>query len=369
MGCAPPTRTPPTSTVTVFLREPTAICFHLSPQGVRLTRAAEPAGRRTQGADGFFRGETEAARILNVAMLLKTALFLLAFAAAPLSAQAVNPSMLVSTDWLAQHLDDENLVILHTGSQKDYDAGHIPGARLVALADISVADASGLRLELPSPEALGEAFGRLGVDDSSRIVVYPGTETMTAATRVWFTLDYLGLGDRASLLDGGLALWRAQGRPLSTQAPPPATPGRITLRPAPEKVVTAEWLRTRLDDPRVDLIDARPADFYTGANRGEFPRGGHIPGARSVPQAGVFAADGTLLGADALRRMMTPAAKPEAKPVTYCNTGQQATVLYFVGRYLGMDVRLYDGSMQDWTRQADLPVESGASPAAPSGRP
>lgn len=302
-------------------------------------------------------------------MFNKAMFVVFALAVTPLVAQPVNPSMLVSADWLAQHLHDQNLVILHTGAQKDYDAGHIPGARLVTLAGISLSDPTGLRLELPSPEALAAAFGNLGVSDSSHVVVYAGTEAVPPATRVWFTLDYLGLGDRASLLDGGLTLWRAQRRPLSTEAPPPAAPGKITPRPAPERVVTSGWLRSRLEDSKVDVVDARPPDFFTGANPGEFSRGGHIPGARNVPQTTVFAPDGTLKAASTLRQMMSPAAKPSAASVTYCNTGQQATVLYFVGRYLGMDVRLYDGSMQDWSRQPDLPLETSATPAAPTGTP
>src|SRR5579863_6653746 len=150
-------------------------------------------------------------------------LVFMALAAANASADS---SMLVSGDWLAQHLNDASVVLLHVGSQRDYDAGHIPGARLVTLADISVTDASGLRLELPPPVDLEKAFGRLGVGADSRVVVYAGTESVQSATRVWFTLDYLGAGDRAALLDGGLAFWRASRRPLSTA---PAQPQARTF--------------------------------------------------------------------------------------------------------------------------------------------
>src|ERR1039457_4947605 len=130
----------------------------------------------------------------------------LALSAAP------NPSILVSGDWVANHLKDQSLVVLHVGSQKDYDAGHVPGARLVTLSDISTTDQRGLRLELPPVKDLEEAFGRIGVSDGGRIVVYAGTESLQSAPRVWFTLDYLGLGGRAALLDGGRALWRGGGR-------------------------------------------------------------------------------------------------------------------------------------------------------------
>jgi len=291
--------------------------------------------------------------------------FLVLMVAAPLSLSAAsNPFILVSGDWLANHLQDESLVILHVGSQKDYDAGHIPGARLVALGDISITDQRGLRLELPPVNDLEEAFGRLGVSDGARIVVYAGTESVQSATRVWFTLDYLGLGDRAALLDGGLVSWRAEGRPLST-AGAGVQARRFTAHPAPQLVVSAEWVRAHLDDQSVQLLDARLPEFYSGANAGGMPRAGHIPGARSVPFTSLLGENGKLKPPQALRAILNAGGGPEpALTVSYCHIGQQATVLYFVARYLGLDARLYDGSFQDWSRRPELPVE----PATPSGK-
>ena len=279
---------------------------------------------------------------------------LLIFLAAAV-ANAANPSMLVSTDWLAQHLKDDSLAILHVGSQKDYDAGHIPGARLVTLADISVTGATGLRLELPPVADLEKAFGRLGVGDGTRVVVYAGTDSVQSATRVWFTLDSLGAGERASLLDGGLAAWRNAGRPLSTEAAK-AESRTFTAHPA-QRVVTAEWVRAHLQDREVQLLDARLPEFYNGTSAGGMPRAGHIPGARSVPYNSVWGADGKLRPADELRTLVRPA----LLTVSYCHIGQQATVLYFVARYLGQDAKLYDGSFQDWSRSLELPVESDAA--------
>ncbi len=282
----------------------------------------------------------------------------LAFMATPLALSAApHASMLASGDWLASHLKDESLVVLHVGSQKDYDLGHIPGARLVTLGDISITDDRGLRLELPPVSALEEAFGRLGVADAGRIVVYAGTESVQSATRVWFTLDYLGLGDRAALLDGGLALWKAEGRPLSTQ-PASVQPRRFTAHAAPQLVVGAEWVREHLDDANVQLLDARLPEFYTGANAGGMPRAGHIPGARNVPFTSVFGEHGKLKPAQSLREILNAGSgQGSALTVSYCHVGQQATVLYFVARYSGFDARLYDGSFQDWSRRTELPVE------------
>jgi len=287
---------------------------------------------------------------------------LAALAALPLLAQRVNPSMLVSTGWLAGHLRDESLVILHVGSQKDYEVAHIPGARLVTLASISVTGENGLRLEMPPVNALEETFGRLGVTSSSRVIVYAGTDSVQSATRVWFTLDYLGLGNRASLLDGGLTLWQAEKRPLATKAMP-VEAREFTSSPAPHRIVNAAWVQEHVADPQVQLLDARLPEYYSGANAGGMPRAGHIPGARSVPYTSLLDEHGRLKPEPELRGIMSAggAAAP-ALSVAYCHIGQQATVLYFVARHLGLDVRLYDGSFQDWSMRRDLPIEPPPGP-------
>ena len=174
---------------------------------------------------------------------------------------AANDGMIISTDSLSRRLAEESLVILHVGSQKDYDAGHIPGARLITLTDISITGDRGLRLELPPTETLLSALGKLGIGENSRIVIYPGTDSVQSATRVWFTFDYLGLADRTALLDGGLSLWRAEGRPLSTEIPK-WEPKTLTARARPELVVDAAWVQSHLGDASVRMIDARTPEFY-----------------------------------------------------------------------------------------------------------
>jgi thiosulfate/3-mercaptopyruvate sulfurtransferase len=289
-------------------------------------------------------------------MTIRFGWLILMAAASPALSAAPNRSILVSGDWLAQHLHDESLVILHVGSEQDYDAGHIPGARLVTLRDISITDQRGLRLELPPVDDLKEAFGRLGVSDKGRIVVYAGTQSVQSATRVWFTLDYLGLGGRAALLDGGLISWRAEGRPVSTVAAG-VEAGTFRAHAAPQLVVSAEWVRAHLGDRGVQLLDARLPEFYSGANAGGMPRAGHIPGARNVPFSSVLGEDGKLKPLPALGAIMNADGGGPALTVSYCHIGQQATLLYFVARYLGLDARLYDGSFQDWSGRPELPVE------------
>lgn len=293
---------------------------------------------------------------------MKVRFFSLMFlTAASLSATAPQNSILVSCDWLAHHLNDPSIVILHVGAQQDYEAGHIPGARLVTLSDISITDQSGLRLELPLTNQLEAAFGRLGVANNSRVIVYAGTASVQSATRVWFTLDYSGMGDRSALLDGGLAVWRAQGRPVSTEvAAFHAT--KFTVHPKPQLVVHSGWIRDHLNDRGVQIIDARLPDFFSGAHSAGMPRAGHIPGARNVPYTTLLAEDGALKSPQALREMFH--ADNGRKPgliVTYCHIGQQATLPFFAARLLGLPARLYDGSFQDWSRRPDLPVAIAAA--------
>lgn len=281
-------------------------------------------------------------------------LSILLFAAAAICA-AANRKMLLSADQLVGRLNDPSLVILHVGTAKDYDSGHIPGSRLVTLADLSVQGPGGLRLEMPPVEKLREALGKLGIADGKHVVVYPGNESVQSATRIWFTFDYLGWGDRATLLDGGLSGWKSAGKPVSTDAPAAATPGgKLTLKPNPKLIVDAAWLKDRVEKPALTLVDARLPEFYTGANNSGMPRSGRIPGAVNIPFPSLMTAERKLLTEAELKSKI---GKPAKELVTYCHIGQQATVAYFVARYLGMKPRLYDGSFQDWSGRPALPVK------------
>lgn len=279
----------------------------------------------------------------------------------------VRTSMIVSTEWLAQHLNDKSLVLLHVGDKKEYDTAHIPGAQFIQTSDISTPRGQGLLLELPSVEQLKATFGKFGVTDSSRIVVYFGKDWVTPTSRVYFTLDYLGLGDRAAILDGGMPAWIAEKRPVITETTTPK-PGNFTPHPNPKLVVDANWVSANLNKPGVAILDARDAKFYSGESAGNMPRAGHIPSAKSIPFGSVVEDSNKFKSEAALRQIFASAGvKTNETVATYCHTGQQASLLYFVARYLGYDAHLYDGSFQDWSTRKDLPVETsaGASDAKP----
>jgi thiosulfate/3-mercaptopyruvate sulfurtransferase len=266
-------------------------------------------------------------------------------------------TLIVSTEWLAQHLKDDSLVLLEVGEKAEFTAAHIPGAQFIRLVDISTPRGQGLALELPDVAQLQATFEKLGVTDKSRIVIYFSKDWVTPTTRVFFTLDYLGLGDRTSILDGGLPAWRAEKRPVTTEEAIPRM-GHITPRPDKQLVVDAVWVKNNLNKPGVMILDARAAKFYTGEDPGRMPRSGHIPGAKNIPFESVVEDSNKFKSVESLRQLFNSAGVKQGDSVTtYCHIGQQASLLYFVARYLGYDTHLYDGSFEDWSQRTDLPVE------------
>jgi thiosulfate/3-mercaptopyruvate sulfurtransferase len=185
------------------------------------------------------------------------------------------------------------------------------------------------------------------------------------AGRAWAALDYLGLGERAALLDGGpaaLATVPATGTAGGAIAPTPGgtAPADLDADVRDDMIVDAAWVHDRLDDPGVAILDARPPAEFSGATPGDgIDRPGHIPGARNVFwQTLVESADNPRLRDEAeLRQIFEQAGVgPDDTIVAYCRTGGQASFLYTVARHLGYDVKLYDGSFIDWSR-TDYPVE------------
>jgi thiosulfate/3-mercaptopyruvate sulfurtransferase len=300
--------------------------------------------------------------LILVAMfaLAVTIQFALSRRADSASAKGESNSMLVSTTWLAEHINDTSIVVINIGPRAGYDAGHIPGARFLEMSSIA-ATGQPLTLELPPVDKLKSSFEELGVSDNSRVVLCFLANYVSPATRVYFTLDYLGLGKQTSLLDGGFEAWKAEGKPTTTEAPV-IKHGTITPHSRPELVVDAAWVSANLNKPKVAIVDARAPEFYTGASAGRMPRAGHIPSAVNVPFSTLADASNKLKDSATLRKIFDDAGiKPDRQVVSYCHIGQQATVIYFVAKYLGYDARLYDGSFEDWSKRSELPVVGPAT--------
>ena len=277
-------------------------------------------------------------------------------------------ALLVSPAWLGQHLNDANLVMLHVGDPAQYEAQHVPGARLVRLSDVSVSDrtGAGLMLEMPAADDLRQRLERLGISDDSRVIVYYAQGWVSPATRVMFTLDYAGLGARAALLDGGLDGWTRAGL-KTTSTVPDARSGKLSPLRVRSIVIDADGVTARLKTPGFVVIDGRTPSFYDGLQTGgsaDRPhKTGHIAGARNVPFTDVTNDDQQWRTPEQLKALFDEAGvKPGDTIIGYCHIGQQATAMLFAARTLGHPVLLYDGSFQDWSRR-DLPVEQSPSGA------
>ena len=279
------------------------------------------------------------------------------WAATTLAGGAHARDLTVTPQWLSAHLNDPDLVLLQVGDRGDYDRNHIAGARYVSLDDIAV-DSGGLSLQMPAPADLQARLEKLGISDGSRIVVYSSDPDVSPATRVVFTLYAAGLGERVSLLDGGLGQWRGP----AGDTKPQVRAGHLTaLHPLPV-VVDRAFVKAHLTAPGYDIIDARARVFYDGVRQGGpmmHMKRGHIPGARSVPFLGFDNGDMTLKSADQDRGIFAAAGiKPGDHLIVYCHIGQQATEVLFAARRAGIDAVLYDGSFEDWAIH-DEPVAAG----------
>jgi thiosulfate/3-mercaptopyruvate sulfurtransferase len=146
-----------------------------------------------------------------------------------------HPEMLVSTQWLADHLKDPNVIVLHVAEKRsDYEKGHIPGARYLGFDDFMDVNAP-KKYELPSPERLKEVFEKLGISDNTRVVIYT-QDWFPWASRAWFTFEYLGHGNQAALLNGGYKQWEHENRSTTKDEPTQATRGTFTPKPHPELI-------------------------------------------------------------------------------------------------------------------------------------
>ena len=295
----------------------------------------------------------------RVAVSLVTALVTMSIAPAAARVQTGSPrdALLVTPAWLAQHLHDADLVILQIGAmgnKEAYDAGHIPGARLAdydALHDAPKTDA-----ELASRH---DALESLGISDSSRIVIYSSDGYWPPATRTLLMLNYVDL-QRAQLLDGGLKGWIDSGGVLSKEVPMPRKGTLSALKSQTALIADADFVKAHEAAAGFAIVDARNADFYTGAKEGG-PRDhrvkGHIPGAVSAPFDTFVTPDGRLKPASEIAAVFDKAGvKAGDTIIGYCHVGEQATGMLFAARTIGRRVILYNGSFADWV-QHDLPIE------------
>jgi thiosulfate/3-mercaptopyruvate sulfurtransferase len=251
---------------------------------------------------------------------------------------ATPPALLVSVNWLAENRTRPNVEVLHVGTLANYNQGHVPGAWFVNLASLQSTQ-NGVPIMLNSPDVLRSVLEAAGVTTSQHVIVTG--DGPLAAARGFFILEYLG-HPSVHLLDGGRAAWQAAFG-LSTEPASAARPGRMVTPVRADRLATADWVHARLGDPGVVLLDARSAGDF-GVSR--------IPGAVNLPwtQLVESTAMPRLRSVPELRALFAHAgADARDEVVTYCTSGMMSSMSYFVARYLGFKVRLYDGSMFEWT--------------------
>ena len=276
--------------------------------------------------------------------------------------------ILVTPAWLVEHRGERNLVLLHVGVPAEFEKEHIPGAIPVNPQDLAIPRAEGaLILQLLPPDQLRQKLEGFGIGDDSHVVVYFSKDWVSPTTRVAFSLEAAGLGDRTSILDGGMPAWKAVGGAVIASTADPSSaiqrkPGKITAKPHPELVADLDFVKANLSAPGIAIVDARITKFFDGTDPGTMPRAGHIPGAHSLPFDTLVTDDNRMKSRDETTKILEAAGiKPGDTIVSYCHIGQQATVLYFAAKRLGYKALLYDGSWDEWSRKTELPVERNAT--------
>lgn len=298
-------------------------------------------------------------RLTGLATSLAFGGALLATSAPPVHAQTTSArfdSLVVSTQWLAAHRTDPDVVVLAVTMNDSASGPHIPGARALPYRQI-VVRRDNIASELPSVDSLRAIASRLGLQPSNHVVVYAHEAPM--ATRVLLSLHALGL-TRVSYLNGGVSKWQAEGRTVVSSASNSAVSAApLTNVSTPAvPVVSADWLVPRVGSSGLSLIDTRTTGEYDGTgNRSGMPSAGHLQGAKQLEWEWMFdTANPLLLKPEAeLRALFSARVRPGDTVVTYCWVGYRASATWFVAHALGFDARLYDGSYQDW-QQRKLPT-------------
>jgi thiosulfate/3-mercaptopyruvate sulfurtransferase len=275
------------------------------------------------------------------------------FLLALLAAAYVHPEQLVDTEWVAAHAADANVRIVDM-RQNGYAEGHVPGA--VYLSPVAIRDAKAPPTFLPAPAAFEQMMARLGVGDTTRVVVYDERGGIYGA-RLWWILNYFGHSNVA-LMNGGWIKWTAEKRPTSADAVTPAA-ARFTARPRPELVATAADVVAAINKPGVTIVDARTVGEIEGRDLRGIRRGGFIESSVPVywedlldPQTKTFKPADEITKIYEERGIL-----PSQQVIAYCQVGMRASVDLFALHLIGhTNLRNYYGAWEEWGNRDDTPI-------------
>lgn len=267
----------------------------------------------------------------------------------------------VTTQWVADHLHDSDMVLLQVGFTKnEYRHGHIPGARFLWFHSLAPSNPE-LNTEMPAVREATDVLEQLGVSPHSTIILVFSGQNVSTTTRMLFALSYFGFGEQTALLDGGLERWKTEGRPVSKEDPRIERTS-LSLTVVPDLITDAEWVKRNLANPGVTIVDARTRNFFDG-HGGGFARQGHIKGARHLAFSSLLDSTNRIKSPAELKKLFDDAGiAKHSTVVAYCHVGQQATVVYCAAKLLGYDAKVYDGSFEEWNgKDESYPVERAES--------
>ena len=264
--------------------------------------------------------------------------------------------VIVSPQWLNDNMSDPNLVIIQPSFLKlDYDNEHIKGARYL-WPDWLTANSPEGTYNPPDPKVATKVLQDLGINKDSKVVLCHASGDVSITARMFITLENLGLRDRVSYLNGGLVEWKKAGFPVTKELPV-VKKGNFVSTVAAPLLVDKNYVLQSLKTRSAEVVDARIKRFYDGDPTGN-PRDGHITGALNLAYTDMIDSTNSIKPAEVLLKNFQAVLPDKNKEViTYCFIGQTASVIYLTGRSLGYNVKVYDGSMQEWSRLPELPME------------
>ena len=284
----------------------------------------------------------------------KNILVVFAFSLIALATKAQN--VIVSPQWLNDNMNDPKLVIVQPSFLKyDYDNEHIKGARYL-WPDWLTANSPQGTYNPPDPKAATKILQDLGINKDSKVVLCHAFGDVSITARMFITLENLGLRDRVYFLNGGLVAWKKAGFPVTKELPI-VKKGNFVASASTPLLVDKDYVLQSLKTKSAEVVDARMKRFYDGDPTGN-PRDGHISGALNLAYTDMIDSTNSIKPPEVLLKNFQAVLPDKNKEVvTYCFIGQTASVIYLTGRSLGYNVKVYDGSMQEWSRMPELPME------------